>query len=111
MRYTVVSFNFRACPYARFFRCLTRLSVHRTEEGEVMTEEVTQEETWLTQEAFDRLSKELEHLSGPGRAEIAEKIEAARDEGDLKENSGYHAARDEQGKQEEIGRASCRERV
>lgn len=65
-----------------------------------MTEEVTQEETWLTQEAFDRLSKELEHLSGPGRAEIAEKIEAARDEGDLKENSGYHAARDEQGKQE-----------
>lgn len=65
-----------------------------------MTEDVTQEETWLTQEAFDRLSKELEHLSGPGRAEIAEKIEAARDEGDLKENSGYHAARDEQGKQE-----------
>ncbi|GAA1633949.1 transcription elongation factor GreA [Brevibacterium sanguinis] len=65
-----------------------------------MTEDVTQEETWLTQEAFDRLSKELEHLSGPGRAEIAEKIEAARDEGDLKENGGYHAAREEQGKQE-----------
>ena len=65
-----------------------------------MTEEVTQEETWLTQEAFDRLSKELEHLSGPGRGELAEKQEAARDEGDLKENSGYHAARDEQGKQE-----------
>ena len=65
-----------------------------------MTEEVTQEETWLTQEAFDRLSKELEHLSGPGRAEIAEKIEAARDEGDLKENGGYHAAREEQGQQE-----------
>lgn len=65
-----------------------------------MTEEVTQEETWLTQEAYDRLSQELEHLSGPGRAEIAEKIEAARDEGDLKENGGYHAAREEQGKQE-----------
>lgn len=65
-----------------------------------MTEDVTQEETWLTQEAFDRLSQELEHLSGPGRAEIAEKIEAARDEGDLKENGGYHAAREEQGKQE-----------
>lgn len=65
-----------------------------------MSEDVTQEETWLTQEAFDRLSQELEHLSGPGRAEIAEKIEAARDEGDLKENGGYHAAREEQGKQE-----------
>lgn len=65
-----------------------------------MTEDVTQEETWLTQEAYDRLSQELEHLSGPGRAEIAEKIEAARDEGDLKENGGYHAAREEQGKQE-----------
>lgn len=38
-----------------------------------MTEDVTQEETWLTQEAFDRLSQELEHLSGPGRAEIAER--------------------------------------
>lgn len=65
-----------------------------------MTEDVTQDTTWLTQEAFDRLSKELEHLSGPGRAEIAEKIEAARDEGDLKENGGYHAAREEQGKME-----------
>ncbi|WP_029089664.1 transcription elongation factor GreA [Brevibacterium album] len=63
-----------------------------------MTEEVTGEETWLSQEAFDRLSEELEHLSGQGRAEIAEKIDAAREEGDLKENGGYHAAREEQGK-------------
>ena len=55
---------------------------------------------WLTQEAFDRLSKELEHISGPGRQEIIERIEAARDEGDLKENGGYHAAREEQGKNE-----------
>jgi transcription elongation factor GreA len=53
---------------------------------------------WLTQEAFDRLSVELEHLSGPGRAEIVKKIEQARSEGDLKENGGYHAAKDEQGK-------------
>ncbi|MFJ3957670.1 transcription elongation factor GreA [Arthrobacter sp. NPDC090010] len=53
---------------------------------------------WLTQEAYDRLKAELEHLSGPGRAEIVGRIEAARQEGDLKENGGYHAAKDEQGK-------------
>ncbi|WP_157156799.1 transcription elongation factor GreA [Diaminobutyricimonas sp. LJ205] len=54
--------------------------------------------TWLTQEAFDRLKSELDHLSGEGRADIAKRIEAAREEGDLKENGGYHAAKDEQGK-------------
>jgi transcription elongation factor GreA len=53
---------------------------------------------WLTQQTYDRLSAELEHLRGPGRAEIVERISAARDEGDLKENGGYHAAKDEQGK-------------
>jgi transcription elongation factor GreA len=53
--------------------------------------------TWLTQEAYDRLKAELDHLSGPGRIEIAKKIEMAREEGDLKENGGYHAAKDEQG--------------
>ncbi|MBL8932453.1 MAG: transcription elongation factor GreA [Kineosporiaceae bacterium] len=56
--------------------------------------------TWLTQEAYDRLRAELDHLSGPGRVEIARKIEEARQEGDLKENGGYHAAKEEQGKQE-----------
>ena len=54
--------------------------------------------TWLTQEAFDRRSAELEQLSGEGRIEIAKKIEIAREEGDLKENGGYHAAKEEQGK-------------
>ncbi|WAC65336.1 transcription elongation factor GreA [Agrococcus sp. SL85] len=53
-------------------------------------------ETWLTQEAHDRLQGELEHLQGPVRAEIAKRIEEARDEGDLKENGGYHAAKDDQ---------------
>lgn len=53
---------------------------------------------WLTQEAHDRLAAELEHLSTVGRTEIAKRIEAAREEGDLKENGGYHAAKDEQGK-------------
>ncbi len=55
---------------------------------------------WLTQEAYDRLSAELEDAKGPRRAEIVAKIEAAREEGDLKENGGYHAAKDEQGKLE-----------
>ncbi|GMA30531.1 hypothetical protein GCM10025875_05230 [Litorihabitans aurantiacus] len=56
--------------------------------------------TWLTQEAYDRLKAELDHLTGPGRTEITERIEQARSEGDLKENGGYHAAREEQGKAE-----------
>jgi transcription elongation factor GreA len=56
--------------------------------------------TWLTQEAFDRLAAELTELSTHGREEIAKRIESAREEGDLKENGGYHAAKDEQGKQE-----------
>jgi transcription elongation factor GreA len=55
---------------------------------------------WLTQEAYDKLQAELEDLKGPKRQEIIEKIAAARDEGDLKENSGYHAAKDDQGKME-----------
>ncbi len=56
--------------------------------------------TWLTQQAYDRLQAELEQLKGPSRAELVKRIEAAREEGDLKENGGYHAAKDEQGKQE-----------
>ena len=55
-------------------------------------------QTWLTQEAADRLAAELADLEGPMRAEITKKIETARAEGDLKENGGYHAAREEQGK-------------
>ena len=54
--------------------------------------------TWLTQEAFERLTAELDLLAGEGRTEIAKKIESAREEGDLKENGGYHAAKEEQGK-------------
>ncbi len=64
-----------------------------------MTETANQA-SFLTQGAFDRLQAELDELSGPGRTEIAKKIEAAREEGDLKENGGYHAAKEEQGKME-----------
>ena len=60
----------------------------------------TENVRWLTQEQFDKLKGELDHLAGPGRADLAKKIEAAREEGDLRENGGYHAAKEEQGKQE-----------
>ena len=62
--------------------------------------ETAAQAVWLTQEAYDKLKSELDHLSGAGRAEVTAKIAAARDEGDLKENGGYHAAREEQGQQE-----------
>ncbi|MCZ7458362.1 MULTISPECIES: transcription elongation factor GreA [unclassified Streptomyces] len=62
--------------------------------------QTSEDVTWLTQEAYNQLKAELEHLSGPARVEIAKKIEAAREEGDLRENGGYHAAKEEQGKQE-----------
>ncbi len=65
-----------------------------------MSTDAAQQTTWLTQETYDRLCAELEHAKGPRRADIVAKIEAARDEGDLKENGGYHAAKDEQGKLE-----------
>ena len=55
---------------------------------------------WLTQESFDRLTNELNERSGALRSEITKRIELAREEGDLKENGGYHAAREEQGKNE-----------
>ena len=65
-----------------------------------MSDTATPTASYLTQEAFDRLKAELDQLSGEGRTEIAKRIEAAREEGDLKENGGYHAAKEEQGKME-----------
>ncbi len=58
----------------------------------------TDQTIWLTQDAYDKLHAELEDLKGPQRAEIVARISSARDEGDLKENGGYHAAKDEQGR-------------
>ena len=54
----------------------------------------------LSQATHDRLSAELEHLTSHGRTDIARKIQAARELGDLSENGDYHAAKDEQGKME-----------
>jgi transcription elongation factor GreA len=50
--------------------------------------------------AYERLTAEFEDLTTRGRIEVAEKIERAREEGDLSENAGYHAAKDEQGHME-----------
>jgi transcription elongation factor GreA len=54
----------------------------------------------LSQAAFDRLKAEHDDLKTRGRVEIARKIEAARELGDLSENGDYHAAKEEQGKME-----------
>ncbi|MDO5285929.1 MAG: transcription elongation factor GreA [Actinomycetia bacterium] len=58
------------------------------------------DEIWLTQDAYDKLREEYEYLINVGRDEVSTKIARAREEGDLSENAGYHAARDEQGQQE-----------
>jgi len=55
---------------------------------------------WLTHEAYAKLRKEYEYISGEGRETITKRIAQAREEGDLSENAGYHAAREEQGQNE-----------
>ncbi len=72
----------------------------RSMDGEMTVSDNVTTASYLTQETYDRLKGELDELSGPGRIEIAKRIEAARLEGDLRENGGYHAAKDEQGKME-----------
>lgn len=50
----------------------------------------------VTAEGLEALKDELEQLEGPGRREIAERIKTAREWGDLKENSEYHDAKNDQ---------------
>ena len=50
----------------------------------------------ITAEGLDALKAELERLEGEGRRAMAQRISAAREHGDLKENAEYHAAREEQ---------------
>ena len=54
---------------------------------------------WLTQEAYDKLKAELDQLIAH-RPVIAAEINDRREEGDLRENGGYHAAREQQGQEE-----------
>lgn len=60
-----------------------------------------QNKEYLTQEKFDELKVELEHLRRVRRKEVAENLEYAKSLGDLSENAEYHEARDEQAKIEE----------
>jgi transcription elongation factor GreA len=54
----------------------------------------------LTQNAYDRLKAELDHLEGEAREKIIKEIATARAHGDLSENAEYHSAKDQQGLQE-----------
>ena len=63
-----------------------------------MTQADERDVVWLTQSKFDALQDELDELRGPARAAVVKKVSDAREEGDLKENGGYHAAREELGK-------------
>jgi len=55
--------------------------------------------TWLPEESYDRLKAELDQLIA-NRPIIAAEINDRREEGDLRENGGYHAAREQQGQEE-----------
>jgi transcription elongation factor GreA len=55
---------------------------------------MTDDSTYLSQEKFEELSKELERLTTVRRKEIAEQLEYARSLGDLSENAEYQEARE-----------------
>src|SRR5436189_3629691 len=57
---------------------------------------MTESANLTTPDGLRRLESELEALEGEGRREIAERIKTAREWGDLKENSEYHDAKNEQ---------------
>ncbi|MBI2409749.1 transcription elongation factor GreA [Candidatus Kaiserbacteria bacterium] len=59
------------------------------------------QEVVVSQEKFDELIKELEHLKTVRRTEIAKNLEYARSLGDLSENAEYQEARDLQAATEE----------
>jgi len=50
----------------------------------------------LTQEGLEKLKEELDHLKTVARKEVQEKIRHSAAHGDLKENAGYHAAKEDQ---------------
>ncbi len=58
-------------------------------------------ETFVSQEKFDEMIKELDHLKTVRRTEIAKSLEYARSLGDLSENAEYQEARDLQSATEE----------
>lgn len=62
---------------------------------------MSEEKEYLSQEKFDELKNELEHLRSVRRKEIAEQLEAAKALGDLSENAEYHEARQNQAETED----------
>jgi transcription elongation factor GreA len=58
---------------------------------------IMSEASYLTLEGLKRLQSELEYLKGPSRDELAKRLRAAIDQGDLTENADYTAAKEEQG--------------
>jgi transcription elongation factor GreA len=50
----------------------------------------------ITEQGIAALREEIEQLEGPGRTEMAARIKAARELGDLKENAEYHIAKEDQ---------------
>ncbi len=50
----------------------------------------------ITAEGLAELQAEIEQLEGPARLEMAARIKAARELGDLKENADYHIAKEDQ---------------
>ena len=55
------------------------------------------DEHYLTAEGAEQLRAELEHLRGPERQELAQRLRSAIEMGDLSENADYHAAKEQQG--------------
>jgi transcription elongation factor GreA len=55
------------------------------------------EQPYLTAEGAARVKAELEQLKGPAREEIAKRLRAAIQMGDLSENADYHKAKEDQG--------------
>jgi len=53
--------------------------------------------SYLTQEGYDKLQKELNHMINVERPAISQQIAEARDKGDLSENAEYDAAKEAQG--------------
>lgn len=53
--------------------------------------------TWMTPAALQKLQEEYDHLTTTGREEVVQRISEARDHGDLKENSEYDTAKNDQG--------------
>src|SRR5436853_7054595 len=58
---------------------------------------MTMERIPMTREGYEKKKAELDHMANVEMIEVAKRIAAARELGDLSENAEYHAAREDQG--------------